>query len=84
MPDPRRGAKGALPPPKATASHTLPPEKAEEFTKNGSRFISRDTDPLIIDARCMARVGAKQKISYGTCEECRRKYSFLGGDIETY
>ena len=47
-------------------------------------LFPRDTDPLIIDGRCKARAGATQNISYGTCEECRRKYSFFFGDIETY
>ena len=46
-------------------------------------LISRDTYPLI-DGRCMTKAGATQNISYGTCEECRRKYSFFFGDIETY
>ena len=47
-------------------------------------LFSRETDPLVIDTRCMAKASATQNISYGTCEECRQKYSVLFGDIENY
>ena len=59
-------------------------QSAESPLKMVQGLFSRDIDPLIIDTRCMAKASATQNISYGTCEECRRKYSFLFGDIETY
>ena len=37
-------------------------------------LFSRETDPLIID---ILAAWQRPVISYGTCEECRRKYSFF-------
>ena len=59
-------------------------ESEESPLKMVPGLLSRETDPLIIDTRCMAKASATQNISYGTCKECRRKYSFLFGDIENY